>query len=104
MAKKQAALDIDPNFVSPKPTLVLTATVRGTTVVTKLFGEVSEARKVQEQAATSYRAEQLAPAPPKRERVERDPFDFRDEARRDELNTIRRFEEFDNSIKSGGRR
>lgn len=51
--------DFDKNFVPAKPTKVITATHGNVTVVSKLYGEVSDARYQKERALTHHRAEQL---------------------------------------------
>ena len=51
------------------PSLVLvTEYATGVKCVTKLFGEVTPERETKERALNKYRAEQLQPAPPRRQR------------------------------------
>lgn len=76
MKKKKVTrseLDIDTNYVAPKPTHILTATHGTVTVVTKLYGEVTPERIETEQRITMHRAEQLDPVPKRQEHFERDP-------------------------------
>jgi hypothetical protein len=63
----------DPNFVAATPTKVLTATRGITTIVTKLYGPVDDARLALEQRMVEHRAEQLNPVPKRPERVFREP-------------------------------
>ena len=57
------------NFVSPKPTKTLTATVGSVTVISRLFGEVSQERLDRETRDIQFRADQLNPVPKRPERI-----------------------------------
>jgi len=65
----------DPNLLSPviKPTLVLSEVMPGTNqkIHMNLYGPVSDDRASAARKEIRYRADQLAPIPPKRERRER---------------------------------
>lgn len=76
-----------------EPTHILSTTVRGTTVVTKLYGTITKDRLEFEQRQLQHRAEQLAVPTPERQQP-RSSWRSRVEAR----------EEFDESPKSRRRR
>ncbi len=67
--KSLDVIEFEKNFVVPEPTKVLTATRGPVTVITKLYGDVSDDRLVLEQRKTEFRAEQLAPVPKRPERI-----------------------------------
>lgn len=55
--------------VAPAPSRTFQTTVLPTTVVTKLFGDVTPEREAKERKEAAYRCDQLNPLPPKVERV-----------------------------------
>ena len=87
MSRKKTTVDTKPidmsTFVPATPTKVLTATKGQTTIVTKLYGPVDDARLALEQRMVEHRADQLNPVPKRPERIERDPGGYigRDEVR-----------------------
>jgi len=66
----------EPEFVPQTPTKILTATRYNTTIVRKLYGEVTPERLEREQREVNHRAEQLSTPPPRPSRPVREPGNY----------------------------